>query len=411
MKKNIILAVFSVFVVLTTSAQIKVNSNGNVGIGSVNSPYSKLSIGINGQMNSTASIGGPTGGLYIENSGRAATRYGMHVKSVLSNDTTSIGIYLTPSTPTVSNKEYYGIKSYGGCSTNANYGVWGGLYGVPTGRTTNGAGISGSSASIMWIRPEYSGCYAGYFNGDVRVTGDLYGTIYTPTSASMRELNSCSVYDEGDVSSKLINVQARQILLSDRVQNKVMKEVDKSDEIYEECDESDIPKIRITDVPVKHELDAYQLREVYPELVAEDANGNVNINYIEMVPLLLQYINELNAKIVKLEKTAYKQGEDVADSEFVQSKRNSTGITDVYGLNKSSLLAGAATVNINIPSSVRNASLCVYDAGGQLISKEGIANRGEASIYISSKGLGRGIYVYSVVADGKVIGTKRMIVK
>ncbi len=50
-------------------------------------------------------------------------------------------------------------------------------------------------------------------------------------------------------------------------------------------------------------LAADQLRKVYPELVYEDQNGNMSINYIEMIPLLVQAINELKAEVEELKKS------------------------------------------------------------------------------------------------------------
>lgn len=52
---------------------------------------------------------------------------------------------------------------------------------------------------------------------------------------------------------------------------------------------------------VQYGLAADQLKKVYPELVYEDAQGNVSINYIELVPLLVQSINELSQKVAALE--------------------------------------------------------------------------------------------------------------
>ncbi len=49
--------------------------------------------------------------------------------------------------------------------------------------------------------------------------------------------------------------------------------------------------------PIQYGLDPAQLREVYPELVYEDEEGNISINYVEMVPLLVQSINELTQRI------------------------------------------------------------------------------------------------------------------
>ena len=58
-------------------------------------------------------------------------------------------------------------------------------------------------------------------------------------------------------------------------------------------------------------LAADQLKAVYPELVCEDEKGNVGINYVEMVPLLVQCLNEQREEIAELrDDIAELKGED-----------------------------------------------------------------------------------------------------
>lgn len=46
---------------------------------------------------------------------------------------------------------------------------------------------------------------------------------------------------------------------------------------------------------------------------------------------------------------------------------------------------------------------------GDQIAEYPIANRGEASITIDGGSLNAGMYLYALIADGKVVDTKRMI--
>ena len=48
-------------------------------------------------------------------------------------------------------------------------------------------------------------------------------------------------------------------------------------------------------------LNTVQLQTVFPELVYEKEDGSYGVNYIEMIPILVQTINELNNKIKELE--------------------------------------------------------------------------------------------------------------
>jgi hypothetical protein len=67
-------------------------------------------------------------------------------------------------------------------------------------------------------------------------------------------------------------------------------------------------------------------------------------------------------------------------------------------------------VNYTLPQSVAKAYLAVYDLSGKQITTLPIRELGNASITITSQNLSAGIYIYSIMADGKVVTTKRMVV-
>lgn len=53
---------------------------------------------------------------------------------------------------------------------------------------------------------------------------------------------------------------------------------------------------------VHYALSTEDVEAVYPELVYEKENGNKGINYMEMIPLLVQSVNELKAEVATLRK-------------------------------------------------------------------------------------------------------------
>ena len=53
--------------------------------------------------------------------------------------------------------------------------------------------------------------------------------------------------------------------------------------------------------------------------------------------------------------------------------------------------------------------MIIYDMSGKQIKQININERGKTSVNITSEGLAAGMYLYSLIADGKVISTKRMI--
>jgi hypothetical protein len=58
---------------------------------------------------------------------------------------------------------------------------------------------------------------------------------------------------------------------------------------------------------------------------------------------------------------------------------------------------------------VNSATLYLYDLQGKQIKSFIINQRGEGSLTIKGSELQPGIYYYSLVADGKIIDTKQMI--
>ena len=163
---------------------------------------------------------------------------------------------------------------------------------------------------------------------------------------------------------------------------------------------------------VKYGLAADQLRNVYPELVYEDGNGNLSINYIEMIPLLVQSINELSAKIEELE-----NGNN--DDDFVlmsKARGNATDInevdeTEVLSLsqNRPNPFSESTTIEVTVPESTRTAAIFIYDMSGKQEKQISISERGKVSVSVTSEGLTPGMYLYSLIADGKVVSTKKMI--
>lgn len=64
----------------------------------------------------------------------------------------------------------------------------------------------------------------------------------------------------------------------------------------------------------------------------------------------------------------------------------------------------------SMPQQVNKASLVVYDLSGKQLKSLPLTQRGEASVTLSADQLAAGMYIYSIVADGKILSSKRMVV-
>jgi len=67
------------------------------------------------------------------------------------------------------------------------------------------------------------------------------------------------------------------------------------------------------------------------------------------------------------------------------------------------------TINYTIPEDVVEAQLLFYDMNGRIIKQVDIAERGDGKMTVYGENLKNGIYTYSLIADGELISTKRMV--
>ena len=67
-------------------------------------------------------------------------------------------------------------------------------------------------------------------------------------------------------------------------------------------------------------------------------------------------------------------------------------------------------VRYTLPESVKSAFLYIYDLNGTQIDQKMLQSRGKSSVTLEAGSLAPGMYLYALVADGKVIDTKRMII-
>jgi len=404
--RKILFTTLLAIIATNINAQLVVDSLGHVGVGlTTPRPSSLLSVGSYGNDYYDAAmqctVYGKTYGLYIMN--HANKEYEMY--GIFSNARNSSG------------------KCYGGrCEArgvnNANISQEAiGMHGIageaPTAAGIMGAklkaqdiienfaGVYGSEYSSRTLSfGNYSGSYAGYFRGKIRATEGIYGTLLSPSASPSPSGNGATILsDRGEsVTDKLSQVQAFQSLRYEPGRKETIVDEDEGEEEVE---------IEPNLSPVQYGLDADQLKAVYPELVYEDNNGNVSINYVEMVPLLVQSINELSAKIAELEGTSPRKvkaqptaiEETVSDVDMVRMDQN-----------KPNPFSESTVISLNIPQESQTANIYIYDMNGKQVQSLPVSERGETNITVFASDLAAGMYIYTLVVDGKVSVTRRMIV-
>lgn len=71
--------------------------------------------------------------------------------------------------------------------------------------------------------------------------------------------------------------------------------------------------------------------------------------------------------------------------------------------------AEQTTINYFLPESVVKAQMLFYNAQGKLIQSVDLTQKGKGSLNVFASDLSNGIYTYTLVADGKIIETKKML--
>ena len=159
---------------------------------------------------------------------------------------------------------------------------------------------------------------------------------------------------------------------------------------------------------VHHGLDAEQLEKLYPELVEKDKNGNYWINYIELIPILVKGINELSSELAELKGASPKMARDMSTS-----IGEATTDVDVVRMdqNTPNPFSESTVIKLNIPQSTTTANILIYDLNGKQIDKVSVDERGETNVTVYASNLESGMYIYSLILDGKVTVTRKMIVE
>jgi hypothetical protein len=156
---------------------------------------------------------------------------------------------------------------------------------------------------------------------------------------------------------------------------------------------------------------AQNVKEVFPQLVHTDENGYMSVDYIGLIPILVQSINELQAELAELK--AEKQNEQRA---MMQAPAQSGQDETVAALSEAKLYQNApnpwsseTVIRYRLPQDVANAMIYIYDMQGSQLKSIPAQGRGESQVTITANDLDAGMYIYALVADGQLIDSKQMI--
>lgn len=155
---------------------------------------------------------------------------------------------------------------------------------------------------------------------------------------------------------------------------------------------------------------AQEVQTVFPDLVVEDEDGVLGIDYIGFIPVLVDAVKSLRAEVAEQKK--------VIESLTTPQRRNAptagiselTDDTPALGQNRPNPFTTTTNIECLIPESVANAALYIYDLQGKQLRNITITDRGATTLTIEADKMDAGMYIYSLILDGAEIDSKRFIV-
>lgn len=188
-------------------------------------------------------------------------------------------------------------------------------------------------------------------------------------------------------------------------------------------------KIRSTYTKKQFGFVAQELEKEFPELVykPDSLRPTYGVNYLGMVPILLEGLKNQQTQIEQLRKVILLQEQDIVElkKQLVDPKNSSKTKSAIVSdqdasktitTNEVCLYQNApnpfnqnTTISFFIPSNTIEAIIFLYDMQGSQIKSIPIHERGNGSVIIYGSELNPGMYIYTLIADGKEVGPKRMI--
>lgn len=359
---------------------------GRVGIGTNNATLAKLQV---------EESSAPTAGWFSANGafGGAANTTGLVSQSNYWNLSTS-----------VANVGVDASANPGGQSYGYGIGVWGTCY---LSKTSIGgrfdANSYGSGVQNIGVYASTSGNgstnWAGYFVGDVYRSG-------TDNFTSDRKLKD-NIKPLSSALEKLM--QLKPSTYTFRTDEFKMMNLPKGEQmgLIAQDLEQVLPNL-VTNMPEMKIADKDGKETVTPEFKS--------VQYISLIPLLIGGLQEQQSIIENLQNKISDQQQQIINMQ--QKTSVTTGIAVVSSIetgfqmsqNEPNPFTHETVVKYTLPAGVTSAFMAVYDLTGKQITTFPIEQKGSSSLTLTSEKLAAGIYLYSIVADGKVMDTKRMIV-
>ncbi len=172
----------------------------------------------------------------------------------------------------------------------------------------------------------------------------------------------------------------------------------------------------------RNSFDIEQFTELFPELIEIDSNDVAYIDYIGLIPILVNAIQE-QSDILKAQSLKIKELQSNADYINSLSFTSDTTLTKSSYVNDTSNNLFNAFLYQNIPNPFNettiikyflpedeiNAYIYILDLQGAMLMSYKLTQKGFGQVSINASELNAGMYLYTLVIDNNIVETKRMM--
>ena len=154
---------------------------------------------------------------------------------------------------------------------------------------------------------------------------------------------------------------------------------------------------------------AQDVKDLFPELVQEDEEGILAVNYSGLIPVLLEAIKDLQDKVDNLEQR--NSDGDISIRSAGSVSNDEIDVRNEYlSQNTPNPVDGSTVIKYNLPEGTTQAAIAIYSTNGsvvKIIPLNVSENNGTITLYASD--IAKGINVYRLTANGVLLGSKKLI--
>jgi len=138
----------------------------------------------------------------------------------------------------------------------------------------------------------------------------------------------------------------------------------------------------------------------------ENENDPYGIRYAAFVVPLVKAVQELSAEVQE-----QREQIQLLLAQLDSKTENNSDINSQATLfqNTPNPFDSESEIKMTLPDNVGMVSVMIYNLEGKQMKNIPVANRGDVTVKISGRELSAGMYLYSLIADGKIVDTKRMV--